>query len=430
MKSDYTQLLIDIQRRSNISVESVRDIKNLKEEIELVTGSIIGFNTLRRLFGFLPKTSPSTSTLNCLAQYLGFLSFSNYLNKRENFNEWYIQQKLIKIQMNNANTNNDLEIFKSALHNKNNIVSIAHTISFFIQKEDCITLEKIFNILPIQLLSDSELLKLATIVTFQLKILPPDKSLNIYSTLIKCRNFKDSIPLYYVDYVTLNGIYTKVLNIISNNSIEQSDLLFVELMHFYRSFLSSENYSNFSIQIPSDFKKFHPVLKGRHLAYLIMKSENINPKLENYLYSEYSSNKINGFIQEPMVALILKEKYQVLAKIFDKFYESIFDADSWYSKTTISISLIGLANSNWHSNSIQIAKKNLELIELDKIELSYFEYVSLLYYLTQLKISYAEGDIETNKQTYENIKHLVLETGFLLFLSKADAFVILPEVRL
>jgi len=56
MYNDYSQLLIDVQKKSNITVTSLRDVKFLKEEIDTNIDNSIGFNTLRRLFGFLDKT--------------------------------------------------------------------------------------------------------------------------------------------------------------------------------------------------------------------------------------------------------------------------------------------------------------------------------------------------------------------------------------
>ena len=78
MKEDYSQLLIDIQKKSNITVSDSKDLKFLKEEIESFINQTIGFNTLRRLFGFLEKREPNYSTLNRLANYLGYISFSKY----------------------------------------------------------------------------------------------------------------------------------------------------------------------------------------------------------------------------------------------------------------------------------------------------------------------------------------------------------------
>lgn len=87
MKYDYSQLLIDVQKKSNITVADIKDVTYLKEEIETVVSTKISFNTLRRLFGFLPKTKPAAQTLNILANYLGFNSFSNYKNNKTNYED-------------------------------------------------------------------------------------------------------------------------------------------------------------------------------------------------------------------------------------------------------------------------------------------------------------------------------------------------------
>jgi len=97
MKDDYSQLIIDVQKKSNILVNTISDVKFLKEDIESITGIKIGFNTLRRLFGFLDKTKPSVTTLNTLSRYIGFNSFSHYKNNQKKYNEWYFQQYLQRL---------------------------------------------------------------------------------------------------------------------------------------------------------------------------------------------------------------------------------------------------------------------------------------------------------------------------------------------
>ena len=81
-----------------------------------------------------------------------------------------------------------------------------------------------------------------------------------------------------------------------------------------------------------------------------------------------------------------------------------------------SIYLIALANINWYSNNISTAKGNLELVVLEKVELSYYDYVSLFYYQTKIKISHLENDDITNAASFLILKKLVLKTGFIKFL--------------
>ena len=61
---------IEYKFGNEISVAA--DVKLLKEDIYLKTGKTIGYNTLRRLYGFLPENKHSRNTLNLLSTYLGW----------------------------------------------------------------------------------------------------------------------------------------------------------------------------------------------------------------------------------------------------------------------------------------------------------------------------------------------------------------------
>ena len=146
MNKDCTQILIDIQKKSGITIENVRDIKNLKEEIEASVGGQIGFNTLRRLFGFLPKTVPSSATLTILSKYLGFTSYSNYINNKLNYDEWYFQIKMLRLQLNeNDLEENEVLQFNEALQNEHNIIAVANHVCFLIEKNKVEYLIVFFN---------------------------------------------------------------------------------------------------------------------------------------------------------------------------------------------------------------------------------------------------------------------------------------------
>ena len=90
--------------------------------------------------------------------------------------------------------------------------------------------------------------------------------------------------------------------------------------------------------------------------------------------------------------------------------------DYWSDNTVSSIYLIALANINWYSNNIPKVKGNLELVVLEKVELSYYDYISLFYYQTKIKISHLEVDEITNTASFLIIEKLVLKTGFIKFL--------------
>ena len=81
-----------------------------------------------------------------------------------------------------------------------------------------------------------------------------------------------------------------------------------------------------------------------------------------------------------------------------------------------------MSNSNWHIKSYSRAKRNLELVQLELVEIGYYDYLSLFYYYTKLKISFSEKAIEINRNALKNIKLHVKKTGFKLFLSLAKEF--------
>ncbi|MDC1262358.1 hypothetical protein N8Z72_06645, partial [Polaribacter sp.] len=184
MQNDYAQLLLDVQKKSNIKVNKSRDLRFLKEEIEENSESGIGFNTLRRLFGFLEKTEPSISTLNILAVYLGFSSYSSYKQNIINYDDWYFQQNLQRIQSSNTLTKEDSETLRIGLLNAANIVYFAYFFSYFIERNNIKILDKIVKLIPKRIqqngLSESNNLKFGTIVSLSLYRIDEKNALNIY----------------------------------------------------------------------------------------------------------------------------------------------------------------------------------------------------------------------------------------------------------
>ena len=71
------QLIIDLlSEKSGVNVKTPEGAGILRNDIESKTGEALSLNTIKRLVGLLPYTSiPRQSTLNILAEYLGFSSW-------------------------------------------------------------------------------------------------------------------------------------------------------------------------------------------------------------------------------------------------------------------------------------------------------------------------------------------------------------------
>ena len=422
MQDNYAQLLLDVQKKSNITINKSRDLRFLKEEIEENSESGIGFNTLRRLFGFLEKTEPNISTLNILAVYLGFSSYSAYKNNIINYDDWYFQQNLQRIQSTNTVTKEDIETIRIGLLNAANTVYFAYFFSYFIERNNISTLEDIVRLIPDKYTSETNGLKFATIVSLSLYRIDEKNAYNIYKRLIKYDNFRYNVPLLFIDYSNLHNKYSKILTIIKKQSKKEDDILFVELMRFYWKFYSSKEYLHIEIKKPDKFDTFHPVLQGRYYSYLLLKSEDSDSSIEKKIMFDCKKSikknsvyQISFLLEEIIPSLIFKKNFAFLNELVDAFYEEILEMDSWYSKTGHALSLIAMANLNIQKDNLTMAQINLNLVELEKVELSYSDYVSLFYYKTQLQITYLRNAKDDNKKTKLILEKLIQITKFTKF---------------
>ena len=185
MLKEYSQILIDIQKKSRITIHKISDVKNLKNEIQGVTNKNISFNTLRRLFGYLPRTTPSQATLKILANYLGYTSYSNYLFNKKNYDDWYFKMKMLRLQLSNkVLTKEQVSLFNFGLDNNDNIVSVGSYISFLIEQNNINSLKVFYKNFNYEKLSNSNISKLSIIITFGFYKLSDKKILEIYKELI------------------------------------------------------------------------------------------------------------------------------------------------------------------------------------------------------------------------------------------------------
>jgi len=424
MKDDYSQLLIDVQKKSNIRVNSIGDLKFLQEDIKTTTGVAIGFNTLRRLFGFLEKTKPSINTLNSVSKYIDFNSFSHYKNNQKKFDEWYFQQYLQRILLSKKINNDDIDFINQCINYSENIIYLGYFLSFHIQRNNLEILDYVFENVSFKNISGTNFHKFSTILSTSFLNLSEDNYVSLYRALIHHNNFRNNIPLTYIDYTHLNSRYLKVLGIIEELGDNNSDLLFVSLMKFHNYFYREEDILGLDIKKPQDFDGFYIVLKGRYYGYKIMKGKKINPSIKREIINITKENKVNQFLQEIVPALIIKEEYIILEELINLFYEDLFESDRWDAHTSAAIYLIALANVNWKNKNIKIAKSNLDLVEIDKVELGYESYVFLFYYLTKVKISFSENKTVDNKHSYTKIKKIVKITGFTKFVTEANKYLI------
>ena len=423
MNVELSQLLINIRNKSNITVDNVGDLKLLEEDINIVSGASISFNTLRRLYGFLPQTKVSKKTLDSLARYLGFSSYSNYLNKKNIYDRWYYRMKLLKMSNENLQLSSaDIDSFHFNLKNNINVIMICDYIGELIKSKKKEDLIAFFKQLDHTKLSDSTKLKFAIIITHAFYKLTDKAIINLYKSLIHLDGFRNCIPLYSIDYSHLNGYYGNVLLLIQTLNKNNSEVLFTKLMLYLKHYYSNKFYQIKKIELPNNYMSFHPVLIGRYFGYLILLKQKLSKTIENNINKLLTKLDPKLLLIEIVPALIIKEEFEYLDTILNEYYEDIFTRDRWTADGQGFNYLIGLANVNIYKNNLRLAKINLNLIDLEKIELGYTDYISLFYYLTLLKIAHIEKDENGIIQNYSELKLIANKTGFQRFIEEADKY--------
>lgn len=424
MTTDYTQLLIDVQKKSNITISNVRDIAYLKEDIEAETSMIIGYNTLRRLFGFLKSTKPSLVTLNTLAVYLGFRSYTAYRNQYMNFDEWYFQQNLQRMLKLNTLCEAEFIQIRTGLLNSQNVLFLGYFITTLIERNRLSMVVALFKHIDFKTVLITDFLKFSTLLSLSLSTQSKKKAFQFYEALLPFEAFRNNVPLLFIDYDNLTTRYMSVLNNVKAYTSNTADLLFVSLMDFYRLFYSHQSVNHIDIEKPKVINSLYPVLHGRYYSYLILKSDKVNNSVFNEILQTCKAQPISLFLAEIIPALIFKNDTSSLNQIFDLYYEDIFNADVWSSNTVNALNLIALASINCENENTKSARKNLELVALNKIELSYENYIALFYYLTALKISFKDHIKTENEVALNKIKSLIKINGFKKFLVASAQYTI------
>lgn len=426
MKNDYSQLLIDVQKKSNITVADIKDVTYLKEEIETVVSAKISFNTLRRLFGFLPKTKPAAQTLNILANYLGFNSFSNYKNNKTNYEDWYFQQYLIQLWKQKKLSSEAIETINLGIENENNLIYLGYFLAHHIEKNHMQLTLSVFKAIRFQTINRTQLHKFGIILYNSLALIPEKQALQFYGQLVPLADFRENVPLLNIDYTHLHGRYFQIIQLIAQNKANDSDVFFTALMGQYKAFyIDGKNVEQIMpVTKPKDFDALFVTLKGRYFGMRFLLEPAHSVAIKNEIRNACKTVHISFFLIEIIPALIFKEAYDFLEELLDSYYEEVFEGEVWSSETTNAIYLIGLSTINWQRNNFVVAKRNLELIDLSRVEIGYVDYVALFYHLIALQISQSENNKKANAKALKTLQQLIKKTKFIRFEEKAARFVL------
>ncbi len=264
----------------NVTIEDTNDCKNISTLVQEKTGSLISYNTLRRLFRIIPsQTGISLHTLNLLAQCIQFNNWSEF---QKSITEHRIDQR------------NHIIFYyrKQQKIDHNNIIGLLVKIKFD-KWEEAYWLKAVVN-LALDL-KDYELIKKILLFLYDIDLLTHlDKIYfglqDIFFELphnnevaeILISNLADSPIIQfvfvecYINEAELNGYFGKLLDayfIIKKE--EPQTQLFYTLMHCQKDYQSGKKTELIkqifqkALQIfhTSNKTNFHPIVLGRLVAW-------------------------------------------------------------------------------------------------------------------------------------------------------------------
>lgn len=418
---NYNQLRIDIQKQIGYRIENLTELKMVHEAIEWNTKKKIGFNTLRRFFGFLKETTPNLNTLNILSQFVGYENFSNYQKKYLKDNDWLVWTQTIKIELSETISENEKEWLESQQNTDDYHLKIASIIKTYIYKKNYTVLNQFFDA-RIFKFEEANQLKLAANICLLFR------SLNIEDLTIAIENitsnqlFRENILHWFVDYSNFNGYYGAFIKEAQKHAIPNShEDLFYDLILNYNSYLSYS--SNLK---PVDLNRLQPdffiVLKGRCFAYNLLYFNEQKNKTEyektwnNFLILLNKSDQINLLTIELFPALVLIKDFEKTNYLIQNYYEELLTIENWSGYPSQAMILLTQTLHLIKEAKIKEAKIGFDLIDLSKFSLSYSDYIKLFYLITKYHLAIAlssnEKELFKIQTEYESIAN---QTGFKRF---------------
>jgi hypothetical protein len=418
---NYNQLQLDIQKKVGYQIENLSELKMLHEDIEWNTNKKIGFNTLRRFFGFLKSTAPNLNTLNTLSQYIGYENYSTYQKNSLRDNDWFVWTQTIKIELSDSLNESDIQWLEMQQKTSDYHLKIASIIKTFIYRKNYIILNQFFDnrILKFE---ETNQLKLAANICLLFRSLSEDEIETLIQKITPNKVFRENILHWFVDYSNFNNYYGAFILEARKHALPEShESLFYDLILNYNKYLScSENLKKIDVnRIKPDF---FIVLKGRCYGYNLLYLYEQKSKSEyektwaKFLILLNKSEQINLLTIEIFPVLLFIKDFEKTTYLIQNYYEELLTLENWSGYPNLGMILITQTLHLIKENKIKEAKIGFELINLSKFSLAYSDYIKLFYLIAKYQLELVSSsntikliEIQTEYQSIVN------RTGFKRF---------------
>lgn len=423
MEAVIRQLKQEINQKLGFEIRRQADVRYLHQSIVLDNNFSIGFNTLRCFFGFLPERAPQLQTLEVLAQFLGYTSYSdflNFINTDQVWSHWIFVNDFENLE--SIDTIQIEQLIALKLH-PDYVLFLSNIIKTFIRRDRIDLLKIIFSNPDIHFdinTQNRQLDKLAFAVGRLLRTLSKSSYTKLEPLLSDVYLFKTHILDFYVDYTYFNGYYGHLIAARFRYDARQDHQIFINLIKNYHLFLKGK--SSFETYQPDIANlKLFSVLHGRLLGYQLLTTHFKNQQPLDSLVSEIL--KIGDqyskvlFYFELVPVLILAKQIDFLEIIFERYSKELLGKTVWRYYTSnnvylIAIVLVKLKNQNYKDALYSFNQINLNVSTSN----SHYNYLKLFYCIAAYQLEkHTTANSDHLQDLQKSYQSLVKITGFKIF---------------
>ena len=354
------------EKKIGFKIKTRGDCHKLSDLIHIKINQEISYNTLRRIFGLVDKTIPQMKTLNILALFNGFDSYTDFINQHPHQSLWALRNDIYKL-MNQKDKSKLIDFLNSLLNiNEYYIDLLVSIIRELALNNEITVLKKIFDleIFNPNRIPYLEQLYLGNSVGLVFR----EREIN-YLEFKDTKHFTTIIFTIFVDYSSLNKNYGQYAKYIFKTTKNQEFKLFSGLLLQFLNFLNHNEVSNKFDEFISN--QTHPILLSRYMSIKIlgMPTKEMLNALDNYK-NHFIKNESIDYVYELMFTSILTKNFTLMNWISLNFVDqktSLIYYKEWHYEILI---LVNLFLGVFENKKMSI-KKQLLLLDNFKVRYSY-----------------------------------------------------------
>ena len=418
MEADTIHLLkINIERKLGRPIRKPKDLKYLKDQIFEINNEEIGFNTLRRFFGFLPTTALHNKTLEVLCKFVGFENKIAFIKQIEAKNSWDSWKRVNQIELAGSISAADINWLQEIISYDDYYIYLSSILKEFVASKNIDAVYTIYKTTPLFEIPRFQIVKVANIVGSRLREYSSSE-FELLRPLLSLENFRKNFMYLHVDYQELNGYYGWLLEASTSKLIHTDEKLFTKLIQNYSLFLNHKK----DIQDLSKEKiprPCHPILYGRFLGYqlLFFREKGFEIYLQKIFQEVKNQNLKIEFFHEIFPILIILKRIDIIHQIVDLYYEDLYEKHNWDHVNAMNVYLVGQSFVFLREKNFKSSKKCLEFINYYTIAAGSNElFLKLFHLISKYNYTlYTSGDKDILDSIKSDYCRIVEQTKFYFF---------------